>query len=395
MMLMMLATSNAKTSSDGKGGSGDKKSDDSKGGDKKDDGEKKEILKLGQCDKDTVLPKYDLGKMKGVRVKADASFISLGLKEDVKLVRSGDKAATLIGDLTVRGKLKVNCEDIGDKFETVIQTFNKQIADLRTEVFTLRQALKKLSDDIPKTPSNCKHALQMGMKESKVYTFKDGSSAYCDQKTEGGGWTLLASFVNTDGISWTRPKSYNAWVDTSTFGSPSTATSKDYKSKDFNSLKINDIMLKDAYGYVGFKDVIGVKSMRDKMKSYKKCSVSAEVNPGSPKTFSNQANFKSNAILVFFGGDPNSHNNCAFSGSHSDSATLAVSGAGCGMMGAGQWGTNYNKGMDWHLKIHHGSSCLGCDTCKKWHGLNSVTSKQHNNNRGVHDESKYGLLFGR
>ena len=60
-MLMMLATSNAKT--DGKGGSGDKKPDDSKGGDKQGDGEKKEIPKLGQCDKDTVLPKYDLGRV--------------------------------------------------------------------------------------------------------------------------------------------------------------------------------------------------------------------------------------------------------------------------------------------------------------------------------------------
>ena len=59
-VLMVLATSNAKGDSDGKGGGDDKKLDTSKDGDKKGDGDKKDSIPLGQCDKGTVLPKYDV-----------------------------------------------------------------------------------------------------------------------------------------------------------------------------------------------------------------------------------------------------------------------------------------------------------------------------------------------
>ena len=48
--------------SDGKGGGDDKNLDTSKDGDgdKQGDGGKKDNIPLGQCDKDTVLPEYDV-----------------------------------------------------------------------------------------------------------------------------------------------------------------------------------------------------------------------------------------------------------------------------------------------------------------------------------------------
>ena len=53
------------------------------------------------------------------------------------------------------------------------------------------------------------------------------------------------------------------------------------------------------------------------------------------------------------------------------------------------------EGMDWHLRIDDDSTCIACDSCGEWNGVAAVTSSEHNNNAGVHDESTYGVLWAK
>ena len=52
-------------------------------------------------------------------------------------------------------------------------------------------------------------------------------------------------------------------------------------------------------------------------------------------------------------------------------------------------------GMDWHLRIDDDATCEACDSCGDWNDVAAVTSTDHNNNSGDHDDSTWGLLFGK
>merc|ERR1712058_52811 len=85
--------------------------------------------------------------------------------------------------------------------------------------------------------------------------------------------------------------------------------------------------------------------------SYNECQTTPFRDPGGEGTDSSSAIWKETGMLTFYAGDPNSRDTCAFSNSHSDSAILVIGGAGCGMLGAGQVGTNnvnFSTGKDWH-----------------------------------------------
>jgi hypothetical protein len=70
--------------------------------------------------------------------------------------------------------------------------------------------------------------------------------AYCDMSRRGGGWTLLAVFSNADGSARWSPDSAN-WVDTGTFGAPTSAsTTSDAKSQAWNDLSVDEVMIADA-----------------------------------------------------------------------------------------------------------------------------------------------------
>ena len=96
-------------------------------------------------------------------------------------------------------------------------------------------------------------------------------------------------------------------------------------------MPVTDLMLADAYGWVAFEDAIGGDdgiTMIDNMGSYSTCQTAPIVYPGSSSVSSSESNFENYAMLAFYAGDPNSYDRCAFSGVHSDSTMMAVSGAG-------------------------------------------------------------------
>ncbi len=252
--------------------------------------------------------------------------------------------------------------------------------------------------------ASCKELHAAGNKTNGEYTIDpNGGSAAdaykvrCDMTTSGGGWTLVASFINTDSKnSWTRPTGYGNWTNTATLGSLATYTSADFKSKAYSQLTIKDLMLTDETGgWLSYTGVLSSTTMRAQMASYSKCQTSPLVKPGDSRVKSSSAIYQQAAMLTFYAGDPNRSSHCAFSGSHSDSTMLAIGGHGCGTIGAGQWGTNYNSGMDWHANLQNSSACVACDACKAWYGHKVATSKNHSNNKGAHDSSKRGYLWVR
>ena len=192
---------------------------------------------------------------------------------------------------------------------------------------------------------------------------------------------------------------YDSWRDSSTFGVATKYKETDFKSPLFARAKANDIMISDAFGWVSFHNVLGGGSMAAKMASFQTCQTTAAVVPGSKQVHASSKIWRDGAMLAFYAGDPNSKDRCAFSnGQHSDSTVLAISGAGCGTMGAGQVGTNYVKaevGLDWHASLNAQTTCKCCDQCKGWHGLCTAVSNSHTNNKGPHDASQWGALWVR
>ena len=227
----------------------------------------------------------------------------------------------------------------------------------------------------------------------------DGETVYCEADVDGGGWSLVASFVNTDDtVHWSGDGHYDAWTDASTFGQANDYQTSDYKSSLFSTLLGNDIMVRDEFGWVSYHDVLGGGSMGTLLSSYSECQTTPLVPPGDARVHGSSAIWRDGGMLAFYPGDQNSADHCALSGGHSDSTVLAIAAAGCGSMGAGQVGTNYvahTVGRDWHASLNAETTCNCCDTCGAWHDVCTATSDSHMNNEGSHDASTWGSLWVR
>ena len=251
---------------------------------------------------------------------------------------------------------------------------------------------------------SCQELYAAGLTTDGEYSIKPtgASAAYkvrCNMKLSGGGWTLVASFINTDGKNnWTRPTGYSAWTSNNTFGALSTHDKADFKGQGFAGIKATDLMLTDGTGgWLSYTGVLPGKTMAATMAAVTKCQTTPLVPPGDPRIKSSSAIYQKSAMLALYAGDPNEKGECAFTKVHSDSTMLAIGGHGCGTIGAGQWGTNYNKGMDWHANLTDSTVCVACDQCKGWYGYKVATSKVHSNNAGTttHDKSTRGYLWVR
>ena len=112
-----------------------------------------------------------------------------------------------------------------------------------------------------------------------------GELVACDAERDGGGWTLVASFVNTDGhVSWSgSSQGYEAWRDGSTFGRASSYTAADYKSPSFSLLAANDLMVTDAFGFVSFSDAMAGATMAQLMSTVAECQTAPQVPPGDAR----------------------------------------------------------------------------------------------------------------
>ncbi len=111
---------------------------------------------------------------------------------------------------------------------------------------------------------SCLEILEAGILTDGIYTLEGGSgttySAYCDQSTDNGGWTLVGSVVNeinTTGSHDRNWDSYSAWTDDSTTGSIGDRQSADYKSEAWVQVDGDDLMiLTDEYGFA-FYNLVG------------------------------------------------------------------------------------------------------------------------------------------
>ncbi len=125
--------------------------------------------------------------------------------------------------------------------------------------------------------SSCLAVLQAkpGSK-SGVYQLVDGSSkysVYCDMVSDGGGWTLVARFSNSDTTNWIDSATW--WYDrTSETGSPTSRSSNsDAISRAFWTVKAQELKLSrtnisnDGHLLKTKSGCLGGKTFRDKIKS--------------------------------------------------------------------------------------------------------------------------------
>ena len=193
------------------------------------------------------------------------------------------------------------------------------------------------SEDCPE--KSCWHILQKNniAPDGRYWIDPDENGAFevlCDMSTDGGGWTLVSSYTNDDGVVNWAGSTVSNWLNDSTFGALDTYDVADYKSFAFSVLTdAGDLLIKDSNnGWLSFSGLLG-DSLSNTFGDYTSCQTTTV-----PFHSKNSSDFRLSqyADIAFNGTDPNSGGCPVTPNYNTTAAMLTLSGYTCASGGLGQ-----------------------------------------------------------
>jgi hypothetical protein len=183
----------------------------------------------------------------------------------------------------------------------------------------------------------------------------DGSSSgtpfevHCEMSTAGGGWTLVATLSNVDGVrNWSDFSAVggNAWLEAAPLVGDTPELGQDYKSRAYGALAAQDLLILTDKGVWGTWTGLGDQPLLKRI-SGQASSCTSSSSSGTPLALTGSSSSHLTQSLIINATDGN-NSCCALNpqAASCDAAVLGFSGTGdlCtghGLMGLGQsWVSN-------------------------------------------------------